>query len=170
MLNTQTPSKTDYARALLARPGRELPRPVRTLLILVDGQKTVTELLSLGSALGLDRSALEVLQTQGLISVPDLAAQAREAAERQAAEQARAERAARQAEQARKLVAAKFFALDLATRMLAGREGSLRDGARLADNETSFMAWLETCSAAIASHADAERAQVFRERVVAALR
>jgi hypothetical protein len=61
-----------------------------------------------------------------------------------------------------------MFALDLAGRMLAGRDAELRDSARAVDCEASFVVWLDDASAHIEAVASAERAQLFRDRVVAA--
>ena len=60
---------------------------------------------------------------------------------------------------------AKFFALDLAARMLAGRDAALREAARTVDSESRFAAWMDHCAAEIARAADTERAALFRERV-----
>ncbi|MFN3631009.1 MAG: hypothetical protein ACK4XK_13300, partial [Casimicrobiaceae bacterium] len=66
---------------------------------------------------------------------------------------------------AARLMRAKFFALDLAARMLAGRDAALREAARAVDSESRFAAWMDHCAAEIARAADAERAALFRERV-----
>ncbi|MDC6168626.1 hypothetical protein PO768_14510, partial [Paucibacter sp. XJ19-41] len=66
---------------------------------------------------------------------------------------------------AARLMRAKFFALDLAARMLAGRDAALREAARTVDSESRFAAWMDHCAAEIARAADAERAALFRERV-----
>jgi len=52
--------------------------------------------------------------------------------------------------------------------MLAGRDAELRDSARAVDCEASFVVWLDDASAHIEAVASAERAQLFRDRVVAA--
>jgi len=66
---------------------------------------------------------------------------------------------------AKRLVATKFFALDLVTRMLAGREGELRDLVRQVDTESRFQEWVHHCCERIEAHADAERAAKFRDSV-----
>ena len=66
---------------------------------------------------------------------------------------------------AKRLVATKFFALDLVTRMLAGREGELRDLVRQVDTESRFQEWVHQCCERIEAHADAERAAKFRDSV-----
>jgi len=68
----------------------------------------------------------------------------------------------------RRLMRAKMFALDLAGRMLAGRDAELRASAREVDSEARFLEWLADASARIEAAANAERAQLFRERVAEA--
>eukprot|EP01137_Pigoraptor_chileana_P005592 Opistho-2@2903 len=156
------PHKTDAARRLLAdsqASRASLAAGLRMLLITIDGRKNLGDLQTVAHSLGLQRQAFVQLQTAGLIAW----AGAQALVER-AAEQAQAE----QAERARRLVRAKFFAIDLAARMLAGRDQDLRDRARTVHSESGFQAWMDECSAVIAEAADAERARLFRERVAAA--
>ncbi|OWQ44979.1 hypothetical protein CDL60_21980 [Roseateles noduli] len=72
-------------------------------------------------------------------------------------------------DRARRLVSAKFFGLDLVTRMLAGREGELRDLARQADTESRFLEWVDLCCERIEAESDAERAAKFRDSVAQTL-
>lgn len=148
------PHKTDAGRRLLAGARQALPPGLRMLLITVDGRKNLAELQAVAQGLGLaPPRAFELLLAQGLIhwDGPPEPAPTPPAA----------------ADAARRLVRAKFFALDLAGRMLAGRDQALREGARAVDSESSFAAWLDDCAAEIARAADAERAALFRERVAA---
>lgn len=145
------PSKTEAGRRLLAGPRGGLPAGLRMLLILVDGRRGAAELQTLAQGIGLDGpQALRMLAAEGLIAVPAAPA------------------VVAQDDSARRLVRAKFYALDLAARMLAGRDTALRERARAVDSESSFAAWLDDCAAEIGRVADAERAAVFRERVRAA--
>ncbi|MCX2862039.1 hypothetical protein OOZ63_09320 [Paucibacter sp. PLA-PC-4] len=142
--------KTDAARRLLAGPRQALPAGLRMLLIMVDGRRSLGELQTLAQGLGLaPHQAVERLLAQGLVSG---------AVSEPAAAPAGAAAAAR-------LMRAKFFALDLAARMLAGRDAALREAARTVDSESRFVAWMDHCAAEIALAADAERAALFRERV-----
>lgn len=145
------PRKTEQARQLLSHKQRQLSPALRALLITVDGKRSTAELQQLARGLGLDEQALSGLIAQGLVEQPHRAALHATLA------------------QAKRLVSAKFFALDLVTRMLAGREGPLRDAAREADTESRFMAWVELCCQRISEQADQERAALFRARVEAAL-
>lgn len=152
------PRKTDLARQLLT-PGQRAAAPgelrlsgaQRALLITVDGKRGRAELDQLARGLGLGSDALQALVQRGLVELP------------------RTEDVRATLEQARRLVSTKFFALDLVTRMLAGREGELRQLAREADTESRFMHWMDLCCARITEQADAERAAMFRSRVEAAL-
>ena len=188
------PRKTDLAREMLAPGQRRLPPALRALLITVDGKRNAEELRRLAHGLGLGEDGLTRLVDEGLVELPVVVAPRAiaptvpavpavpsspvnpalaafsaveailDAEEKEAAAQARAAR-----ERARRLVAAKFFGLDLVTRMLAGREGELRDLARLADTESRFMAWIELCCERIEAESDAGRAAKFRDSVAKTL-
>lgn len=193
------PRKTDLARQALAPGQRGLPPALRALLITVDGKRDADELRRLGRGLGLGDDGLTRLVDQGLVELPRIvlptASRAAPAAAsaspsapsakaatasviaqvpavdpiddaevREAAALARASQ-----ERARRLVSAKFFGLDLVTRMLAGREGELRDLARQADSESRFLEWVELCCERIEAGSDAERAAKFRDSVARTL-
>ncbi len=188
------PRKTDLARQALAPGQRGLPPALRALLITVDGKRDAEELRRLGRGLGLGDDGLTRLVDQGLVELPRIvlptaspspsapsapsakAATASVIAQvpvvdpiddaevREAAALARASQ-----ERARRLVSAKFFGLDLVTRMLAGREGELRDLARQADSESRFLEWVELCCERIEAESDAERAAKFRDSVAKTL-
>ena len=154
------PRKTPAARELLLqRPcgTSSLARGLRMLLITIDGRKSFAELGVFARSLGLSaEAAFEQLREQGLVSwdgVGDTTASS--------------PRQASTAEAAARLVRAKFFALDLSARMLAGRDHALRDSARGVDSESSFHAWIDQCAQAISEVGGAERATLFRERVAA---
>ncbi|MFG6430926.1 hypothetical protein [Roseateles sp. LYH14W] len=148
------PAKTDAARLLLAGPRGSLPVPLRMLLISVDGQRGEAELLVIARSLGLDSRALATLRRQGLVTQRAAAAPAPVPGDAAA--------------DLRRLMRAKMFALDLASRMLAGRDAELRASAREVDSESRFLDWLADASARIEAVASAERAVLFRERVAEA--
>lgn len=153
MVTPSIPRKTEAARQLLQASRQALPAALRMLLITVDGRKSLAELAPLARGLGLaPEAALTRLREQGLIEwtqPPAVAATAGPSS-------------------AQRLLRAKVFALDLAARMLAGRDEHLREQARSVDSESSFQRWLDECSAEIGRRADPERAALFRERVAAA--
>lgn len=172
------PRKTDLAREMLAPGQRRLPPALRALLITVDGKRNAEELRQLGRGLGLGDDGLTRLVDQGLVEVPAIVVPPPVAAstpvppvvtgldvihEAEVLEAAALARAAQ--DRARRLVSAKFFGLDLVTRMLAGREGELRDLARQADTESRFLEWVDLCCERIESESDAERAAKFRDSV-----
>src|SRR6185436_7586709 len=169
------PRKTDLAREMLAPGQRRLPPALRALLITVDGKRNAEELRQLGRGLGLGDDGLARLVDQGLVEVPAIVVPPPAAAtpplvtgldvidDTEVREAAALARAAQ--ERARRLVSAKFFGLDLVTRMLAGREGELRDLARQADTESRFMEWIDLCCERIEAESDAERAAKFRDSV-----
>lgn len=154
MVTPSIPRKTEAGRQLLQASRQALPAALRMLLITVDGRKSLAELAPLARGLGLEpEAALTRLREQGLIewTLP-----------------ARASATPAGPSNAQRLLRAKVFALDLAARMLAGRDEHLREQARSVDSESSFQRWLDECSAEIGRRADPERAALFRERVAAA--
>ena len=175
------PRKTDLAREMLAPGQRRLSPALRALLITVDGKRDAEELRQLGRGLGLGDDGLTRLVDQGLVEVPAIVVPRPAPApapvppapplvtgldvihDAEVLEAAALARAAQ--DRARRLVSAKFFGLDLVTRMLAGREGELRDLARQADTESRFLEWIDLCCERIASESDAERAAKFRDSV-----
>ncbi|WP_343602324.1 hypothetical protein [Roseateles sp.] len=178
------PRKTELARQMLAPGQRQLPPALRALLITVDGKRDVQELQRLARGLGLGDDGLSRLVDQGLVELPRALKPAVAAAAPAPApastststasaiqavdadEVAEAAALAREAQaRAKRLVATKFFALDLVTRMLAGREGELRDLVRQVDTESRFQEWVHQCCERIEAHADAERAAKFRDSV-----
>jgi hypothetical protein len=156
------PAKTDAARQLLAGPRGSLPVPLRMLLISVDGRRGAAELLDIARSLGLGPETLQTLRQGGLITGAALPPAA------PPQPPAPAPAPAAPADDLHRLVKAKMFALDLAGRMLAGRDAELRASARAVDSEARFLDWLAEASARIEAAADAERAQMFRDRVAAA--
>ena len=182
------PRKTELARQMLAPGQRQLPPALRALLITVDGKRYAQELQRLARGLGLGDDGLSRLVDQGLVELPRALKPAVAAAAPAPApapaptstststasaiqavdadEVAEAAALAREAQaRAKRLVATKFFALDLVTRMLAGREGELRDLVRQVDTESRFQEWVHHCCERIEAHADAERAAKFRDSV-----
>lgn len=159
------PAKTDAARQLLAGPRNALSVPLRMLLISVDGRRSEAQLLEIARALGLGADALRRLQRDGLIT----GAPALRAAAPVPAPSAAPAPTSSSAEDLRRLMKAKMFALDLVGRMLAGRDAELRASARLVDSEARFLEWMAAAAARIEAAADAERAQHFRDRVAEAV-
>lgn len=152
------PQKTERARELLAQSRQALPAAQRMLLITIDGRKEFAALSVIARSMGLDDKAFEWMRDEGLITWPGMLS---------ASEQAEQTAAAQRQERLRGLVRAKMYALDLATLMLAGKEGGLRERAREVDSESRFHAWVDECATTIGSVAGAERAELFRARVIA---
>jgi len=155
-MSTPAPAKTDAARQLLAGPRGTLPVPLRMLLINVDGRRSEAQLLDIAHGLGLDRQALKQLASDGLVTMGE------------AASPSPLTPSAEAGDELRRLMRAKMFALDLAGRMLAGRDAELRASARAVDSESRFLEWLGDAADRIEAAASAERAQLFRERVAEA--
>ena len=175
MSSTAIPRKTQAARDLLDGPRTALPAPLRMLLINVDGRRNLAELQDIAKALKLDPQVLAQFQRNGLIEgIPraldtrPAAAPPPPAAAAAAPAQAVATAASTSSDDLRRLMRAKMFAFDLACRMLAGRDAELRASAREVNSESRFLDWLAEASARIEAASDAERAQLFRERVAQA--
>lgn len=142
--------KTDLSRRLLNDRGA-MPPAWRMWLITVDGRRGEPELLALAAGLGLDgRALIERLAREGWIT--DAAASP-------------ASPAAPATPARRRLAAARMFAIDLAARMLAGRDAELRESWREVQDEASFQRWLGDCAGRIAEAAGPDRAALFVQRV-----
>lgn len=166
-MSTPTPFvKTLAARQLLAGSRSALSVPLRMLLINVDGQRDVAELLEIAGTLNLGPDALESLRRDGLIAGDAEVPAAPVAVARPAPSPAPVAKSDDDA--LRRLMRAKMFAFDLACRMLAGRDAELRASAREVNSESRFLDWLADASSRIEAVSDAERAQLFRERVALA--
>lgn len=166
MSSTAPLTKTLAARQLLAGSRSALSVPMRMLLINVDGRRGVTELLEIARSLQLGPDALQALRRDGLIEGALKVSPAPAGVE---AQPQRPEPAApSDADALRRLMRAKMFAFDLACRMLAGRDADLRARAREVNSESRFLDWLADASSCIEAASDAERAQLFRERVALA--
>lgn len=166
MSSTTPLTKTLAARQLLAGSRSALSVPMRMLLINVDGRRGVAELLDIARSLNLGVDALEALRRDGLIAGALKAPTAPVDVESPSQE---AELAApSDGDALRRLMRAKMFAFDLACRMLAGRDADLRARARDVNSESRFLDWLAEASSRIEAASDAERAQLFRERVALA--
>jgi hypothetical protein len=61
-------AKTDLGLRELKERQLNLPLPLRSLLIMIDGQRTVADVLDKTRALGLDERAIEKLAVDGLIA------------------------------------------------------------------------------------------------------
>jgi hypothetical protein len=172
MSSSATPTKTLAARELLAGPRSILTVPMRMLLINVDGRRNVAELQDIARSLNLKPHALMQLQRDGWIAglsepLPSPVEVEQPAAQAEAEAEASPARVS-SAEDLRRLMRAKMFAFDLACRMLAGRDAELRVSAREVNSESRFLDWLAEASSRIEAASDAERAQLFRDRVAQA--
>lgn len=142
------PIKTEAARHVLQHERRSLSPALRALLITVDGLRDVQDLASLARGLGLPEDAPQQLRAAGLITWR---------CERELAEAAR---------QAKALVRAKFFAMDLAERFLLGKDEALRASVREVDSAASLQLWLAQAAQQIAQAAGGvQRAEQFLQLV-----
>lgn len=147
-------AKTVQARNALRDGSFPGSRSQRLFLIIVDGRKSLRELAAPLRSLGLDEAGLRQMLADGwLASAVNACAPAAVAA---APAPARAQLP---------LAAVKMYALDLVALMLPGRDAALRASVREVQGEADLRAWIECAAEAIAAHAGADRAAVFRERV-----
>ena len=70
MRENEVPSKTDAGRDEIQNRTRKLPMGLRSILLMVDGQRSVRELRGATAGLRGAEEALEQLREMGLISVP----------------------------------------------------------------------------------------------------
>lgn len=149
--------KTDTARRALAH--REpMPAALRMWLITVDGRRADSELLALAQRLGLDGPRqVQALLRRGWLARPGAAA----------APTVAPEPPRRNLASTRQLADAKMFAIDLVSRMMAGREGELRDAWRQIVDRESFQRWLTDCDRRLRETVSDERAALIRAKVQA---
>src|SRR5262245_12053583 len=141
MHSSAIPRKTELAKVVLQ--GRDFPgtRAQRSFLIMVDGRKPLRELAEAAEQLGVDDAAVTALVDAGLIEwvrrPSERAASAgsngpqpspTRATSGTAAQPRRAPVAPARAP--RSMAATKMFVLDLATLMLQGQDGEVREAAR----------------------------------------
>lgn len=69
MHNSDRMHKSDYGRTALAERGQNLPAPLRTLLLMVYGDKTVAQYTELASRLPAGRAGLQQLIDMGLVEI-----------------------------------------------------------------------------------------------------
>lgn len=149
-------AKTVRARSALRDGSFPGTRSQRLFLIIVDGRKPLRELAAPLRSLGLDEPGLRHMLAEGWLAPVAAAAPSASPASPGPAEPARA---------ALPLGAVKLYALDLVALMLPGRDGALREASREVQDEAELRSWIERAAEAVAEHAGADRAAVFRERV-----
>lgn len=76
MRDDEVPNKTDAGREEIQRRTRKLPNVLRSILLLVDGQRSVGQLREVIAGLRGPHDALEQLQAMGLVEVPQTLAAA----------------------------------------------------------------------------------------------
>ncbi|MDP4300046.1 hypothetical protein [Leptothrix discophora] len=151
--------KTDLGRAVLrdrALPQAQgLNRARRSLLIMVDGRRTLRELGPAIDALGLVREDLQWLVDRRLMRWGDATGSPVLAGE------AGPTRPAGN----RSVAGAKLYALDLLGRLLAQEDAPLREAARAVTHDAHLMPWLRQCAVDIARRSTEDRAALFLVKV-----
>lgn len=71
MRDDEVPSKTEAGRDEILSRARKLPTVLRSILLLVDGQRSVAQLREVITGLHGPADALEQLRTMDLVAVPD---------------------------------------------------------------------------------------------------
>ena len=170
-------SKTDKARDEL-RPGRRtLTQRERAVLLLADGQRTVTDFAPLFADRDEARSVAKHLLSEGYLAVPALGAvqaattmPVRAAATPPAAPEAAVPPVAADTfDGKRSLATTRMFLFDLCERMFARRDPALaealRETLREARDRATMLAVADTMLREIRQAAGDERADAIRERI-----
>ncbi|WP_130480855.1 hypothetical protein [Sphaerotilus mobilis] len=149
MLDHHVPVKTTACRRLLSDHSGPITRARRSLLIMVDGRRSVAELRPAMAALQLGMGDLQALTEAGLLHWLNRAADA--PPQRPAGN--------------RSVAGAKLYALDLLGRMLARDDVLLREAARAVTVEADLLPWLRLCEHVLTERCHAQRAALFIDKV-----
>lgn len=156
-------AKTALGRAFLEQPPTAGTRAQRSLLIMMNGQRTLRELMPAIKALGCRTRDVEDLVTRGLLEPVPVAPPAEAAPP--VAEAAASDAFAAPAE-SKSLVVAKLFAVDLLTRTLPPQDMVLLEKAASVHSPRALLRWIDECWKHLAAVAGPERADRFRTQTL----
>jgi hypothetical protein len=173
-------SKTALGRRYLEQPPIPGRRGRRSLLIIMDGRKTLMELLPVIRSMGLSLHDVETMVDQGMLApaspprppaidelagVPDMDAAADDRSVGGDTVPMPQPELAPDAQDW--LPPARRFAADLLTHMLGRPGSSMHDRLQAIGSAAGMMAWTEECTLYLAATAGPERADRFRLQVMA---
>jgi len=153
-------AKTALGRAYLNQPATPGSRARRSVLIMMDGRKTVRSLMPAIRSLGMRTADVQALVAQGFLA-PSLAI------EQMAPPDLELTQPPRQVVESKSLVVAKLFALDLLARMLDPQDTDWADKAGSIHAPRALLRWIDDCTRHLAAVAGAERAERFRAQTLA---
>lgn len=163
-------AKTDRGWAVIRERSASLAPALRALLIMMDGKKSVLDLLPALKALSLKVEDVHALIDKGLLepAAPQGKSEPRATAPAAAtpASPAAPEPAKRPVSSNKSLAAAKFYALDQLGRILGHADEHLRTAARQVSDHPTLMAWLAQCAEELHRIAGPERARLFHSRTL----
>lgn len=151
-------AKTALGRAYLEQPPTPGSRARRSVLIMMDGRKTVRSLMPAIRSLGMRTADVQALVTQGLLEP---------AAEQTAAPGLDLTQPPRQVVESKSLVVAKLFALDLLAQMLDPQDNEWITRAGAIHAPRALLRWIDECTRHLATVAGPERAERFRTQTLA---
>lgn len=163
-------TKTDKARDELRPGSRTLTQRERAVLLMADGQRSVTDFVPLFADRHEAQSVAQHLLREGYLSAPTVAAAPVAAAVAPTSSESTAPLVAADTfDGKRSLATTRMFLFDLCERMFARRDPAmadvLRNTLREARDRTSMLAVAETMLAEIRQAAGDERADAIQERI-----
>jgi hypothetical protein len=153
-------AKTALGRAYLEQPAMPGSRARRSVLIMMDGRKTMRSLMPAIRSLGMRTADVRALVEQGLLE-PALAI------EQVTPPDLELTQPPRQVVESKSLVVAKLFALDLLAQMLDPQDSEWIAKAGAIHAPRALLRWIDDCTRHLAAVAGAERAERFRTQTLA---
>lgn len=152
-------AKTALGRAYLEQPAMPGSRARRSVLIMMDGRKTMRSLMPAIRSLGMRTADVRALVEQGLLE-PALAIE-------QMVPDLELTQPPRQVVESKSLVVAKLFALDLLAQMLDPQDSEWIAKAGAIHAPRALLRWIDDCTRHLATVAGPERAERFRTQTLA---
>jgi hypothetical protein len=153
-------AKTALGRAYLDQPPMPGSRARRSVLIMMDGRRTMRSLMPAIRSLGMRTADVQALVTQGLLA-PALAI------EHVMPPDLELTQPPRQVVESKSLVVAKLFALDLLAQMLDPQDSEWITRAGALHAPRALLRWIDDCTRHLAAVAGAERAERFHTQTLA---
>jgi len=153
-------AKTALGRAYLEQPPAPGSRARRSVLIMMDGRKTVRSLMPAIRSLGMRTADVQALITQGLLEPAA-------AVEQMPATDPEPTQPPRQVVESKSLVVAKLFALDLLAHLLDPQDSEWITRADAIHAPRALLRWIDDGTRHLATVAGPERAERFRTQTLA---
>jgi hypothetical protein len=153
-------AKTALGRAYLSKPPAPGSRARRSLLIMMDGRKTLQQLMPAIRSLGMRTVDVQALVDEGLL-------QPAQPTDHVLTDSSDLAQPPRQVVESKSLVVAKLFALDLLARILDPQDDGWISKAGSVHAPRALLRWIDDCARHLATVAGPDRAARFRTQTLA---